>query len=126
MIAVYSDYVFGDRTLYAEAEAAHRRCDVTLLTALDLPWRADGHQRDGPHVREPVDAMVRAALQRAGGSYAVVTGAGDARLAAALRAVRHALECPRPADAPLANATWQRACQRCGDGTCERHLFPRP
>src|SRR5690606_19350861 len=46
MIAVYSDLVFGDRSLYPMAEAAHRRCDLTLLTALDLPWRPDGTIRD--------------------------------------------------------------------------------
>lgn len=40
--------------------------DVTLLTATDLPWQADGAQPDGPHVRAPVDALVRAALQRSG------------------------------------------------------------
>ena len=40
----------------------HARCDLTLLTALDLPWVADGLQRDGPQVREPVDTLLRAAL----------------------------------------------------------------
>ena len=57
MTAVYSELVFGDTSLYAMAEQAHRRCDLTLLTALDLPWQADGLQRDGAHVREPVDAL---------------------------------------------------------------------
>ena len=66
MIGVYSDWVFGDTSLYAAAEEAHRRVDLTLLTALDLPWQADGHQRDGAHVRAPIDALVRAALGRAG------------------------------------------------------------
>src|SRR4030095_8250186 len=95
MIAVYSDTVFADRSLDADAEAAHRRYDLTLLTALDLPWVADGHQRDGEHVREPVDAHVRAVLQRAGLSYSIVAGRGPARLAAALKAVRHALDIAR-------------------------------
>jgi len=125
MIAVYSDHVFGDRSLYGEAEAAHRRCDLTLLTALDLPWLSDGHQRDGPHVREPVDAKVRAALRRAGVPYAVVAGEGGDRLAAALKAVRHALDAPDDADEAAANPRWLWACERCGDGTCERHLFAR-
>ena len=90
MIAVYSDQVFGDASLYAEAEAAQRRCDLTLLTALDLPWRADGVQRDGPQVREPVDTRVRAALARTGGAYSVVCGSGSARLDAALACVARA------------------------------------
>ena len=91
MIAVYSDLLFGDASLYAEAEAAQRRCDLTLLTALDLPWRADGFIRDGAHVREPVDRRVRAALARAGVPFETISGSGDARLAAALAAVDRAL-----------------------------------
>ncbi len=125
MIAVYSDQVFGDASLYESAEVNHaQRCDLTLLTALDLPWQADGLQRDGPQVREPVDAKVRAALQRAGIDYAVVFGTGAARLSAALTAVRHALK-PRPAAEP-GTARWHWHCERCGDADCERHrLLPR-
>ena len=51
MIAVYSHKVFDDTGLYASALDAHRACDLTLLTALDLPWQADGLQRDGPQVQ---------------------------------------------------------------------------
>ena len=123
MIAVYSDQVFGDTSLYAEAEAAQGRCAATLLTALDLPWESDGHQRDGPHVREPVDSKVRAALERAGTGYAVVSGVGPKRLAAALAAVRRALAAPPP---PGATPRWQWHCERCGDPACERHLLPHP
>jgi len=96
MIAVYSDVVFADASLYAQAEAAHRRCDLTLLTALDLPWRADGLQRDGPHVRAPVDSLVRAALARAGMPYTQVAGAGSARIESALASIDRVLP-PRPA-----------------------------
>ena len=88
MVAVYSDFVFGDTALYEAAEAAQRRIDLTLLTALDLPWQADGLQRDGAHVRGPVDALVRAGLERAGVSPVTVAGIGPARLAAALAAIR--------------------------------------
>ena len=123
MIAVYSDQVFGDTSLYADAEAAQARCAATLLTALDLPWQSDGHQRDGPHVRDPVDAKVRAALERAGTGYAVVFGVGPKRLAAALAAVRRALAAPLP---PGAAPRWQWHCERCGDPACERHLLPHP
>ena len=91
MIAVYSDLLFGDASLYAAAEAAQRRCDLTLLTALDLPWQADGFIRDGAHVREPVDRTVRAALARAGVAFVTVSGSGPARVDAALAAVEDAL-----------------------------------
>jgi nicotinamide riboside kinase len=124
MIAVYSDTVFGDASLYASAEAAHRAsCGLTLLTALDLPWLADGLQRDGPHVREPVDALVRAALARAGVAYSVVFGHGDMRVQAALASALRALA---PGAAPdevddAANPRWHWHCERCGDANCERH-----
>jgi len=118
MIAVYSDKVFGDGSLYADAEATQRGYALTLLTALDLPWQADGLQRDGPHVREPVTTLVRASLARAAVSYSVIGGSGPARLEAALTAVRHA---PKPDAGPR----WQWACNHCGDVNCERHLLAR-
>jgi nicotinamide riboside kinase len=91
MIAVYSDFVFGDPSLYADAIAAQRRVDLTLVTALDLPWRADGLQRDGAHVREPVDALLRTALARAGIAATTIAGSGADRREAALRAIDVAL-----------------------------------
>ena len=122
MIAVYSDQVFGDTALYAAAEAAQAHVDLTLLTALDLPWQADGLQRDGPQVREPVDAKVRAALQRAGVPYSVVFGAGPARLAAAWASVQRALAPPAEA---AGGGRWHWHCERCGDAACERRpLLP--
>lgn len=119
MIAVYSDQVFGDTSLYDEALAAHAHCDLTLLTALDLPWQADGMQRDGPHVREPVDAKVRAALARAELECAVVFGHGPARLANALAAVERRRQPPA-----AQGRRWQWVCDRCGDADCERHWLP--
>jgi nicotinamide riboside kinase len=124
MVAVYSDLVFDDTALYASAENAHRQgCDLTLLTALDLPWQADGLQRDGPQVREPVDALVRASLARAGIDHAVVFGRGAERLQAALASVRRALAPPVVDDAGDAggNPRWHWHCERCGDANCERH-----
>lgn len=119
MIAVYSDQVFGDTSLYDEALVAHARCDLTLLTALDLPWQADGLQRDGPQVREPVDAKVRAALARAALECAVVFGHGPVRLANALAAVERRRQPPA-----AEGRRWQWVCERCGDADCERHWLP--
>lgn len=124
MIAVYSEQVFGDRSLYDSAIEAQRGCTLTLLTALDIPWQADGLQRDGPQVREPVTALVRAALARGGLGYSVVAGTGPARLSHALLAVRHALLEPSVLDEARANPRWQWVCERCGDAECERHLLP--
>lgn len=129
MTAVYSDLVFGDTSLYPRAQTAHAHCDLTLLAALDLPWQADGLQRDGAHVREPVDALVRAALGRAGAAYSVVFGSDAARLEAALACVQRALAPDRhPDDGGDNRARWHWHCERCGDPQCEarerRRLLP--
>jgi len=121
MTAVYSDLVFGDAGLYAAAEHDHADgCDLTLLAATDLPWQADGLQRDGAHVRDPVDARVRAVLHRAGAPYAVVSGTGEARTDAAWAAVRAARGA---GSAPVPATVW--ACEHCGDSACERRLLTR-
>jgi len=91
MIAVYSDLLFADATLYPDALAAQRHCDLTLVTALDLPWQPDGLQRDGAHVRAPVDALLRSALADAGITFMTIGGIGSERVAAALRAIDAAL-----------------------------------
>jgi nicotinamide riboside kinase len=91
MIAVYSELVFGDTGLYDAALARQRTYQLTLVTALDLPWQADGLQREGAHVRAPVDALLRAALSRAGIAFTTIAGHGEARPAAALRAIDAAL-----------------------------------
>ena len=88
MVAVYSDLLFDDRALEPVARDCQRTMDATLLTSLDLPWVADGLQRDGPHVRAPVDARVRARLGDWGVTWSVVSGSGDARTAGALDALR--------------------------------------
>jgi nicotinamide riboside kinase len=118
MVAIYSELLFNDRSLLADALADQVRCRVTLLTALDLPWVADGFIRDGAHVRAPVDALLRDALQGAGVPYAVVSGSGEQRLRNAQRAVAAALQ---PATA--GGARWRHVCAECGDPDCERHLL---
>ena len=87
MTAIYSRHVFGDRSLDERAVALHRGVAVTLLTALDLPWVPDGHQRDGPQVREPVDRALREMMDAHGIAYAVIGGSGQARLDDAMAAV---------------------------------------
>ena len=129
MIAIYSAMLFEDGSLYQFALARQRGYQLTLVTGLDLPWVADGLQRDGPHVREPVDALIRAALSRAAIGYRVVYGSGPERLANALAAVESAAAAPAPGLAPgLAPASpqarrWHWACEKCSDPDCEHQLF---
>jgi nicotinamide riboside kinase len=102
MTAVYSRLVFGDRSLDGLAVGLHHRIAFTLLTALDLPWVPDGHQRDGPQVRAPVDALLRELLDAHRLPYAVVAGNGPARLDHAVAALAPRMGsglafCPRKA-----------------------------
>jgi nicotinamide riboside kinase len=117
MVAIYSAMLFEDGTLYQFALERQRRYDVTLVTGLDLPWVADGLQRDGPHVREPVDALVREALERARLPYRVVYGTGNERLMNALAAIGSATQ---PRDSPR---PWTWSCDKCSDPDCEHRLF---
>jgi nicotinamide riboside kinase len=117
MTAVYSDLIFDDHSLYSRALAQHQQAGVTLLTALDLPWVPDGHQRDGPHVQRPVDDRVRRALIGAGLGFTVVSGQGGARVAQALAVVSHALGAPSRLHSQVTSAEpkWKWVCDDCDD-----------
>jgi nicotinamide riboside kinase len=132
MVAVYSDLLFDDRSLEPVAQACQRTMDATLLTSLDLPWVADGINRDGPHVRAPVDARVRARLADWGTAWSLVSGSGPARVACAVDAVRPLLR--RRARSRRSSGLFSRlegslagppvprwTCERCDDPQCE-HL----
>ncbi len=120
MTAVYNETVFDDRSLYPLVMGA-QPADLHLLMALDLPWLADGIQRDGPHVRGPVDGLLRATLNRAGWAYNVVSGQGRARLQNALRSVSHAMRWPSEPDSDSERLVrWRGWCERCSDPECER------
>lgn len=121
MVAVYSDYIFNDGSLYRQAEQDHSQATLTLLTALDLPWVSDDFVRDGPHVREPVDSLIRQALARLQAPYAVIQGEGARRLEQALMVVEHTLDASRrAARLSTGGPRWRWVCERCDDGGCER------
>ena len=120
MVAVYSQLLFSDASLLPDALADQARHRATLLMALDLPWVADPGIRDGAHVREPVDTLLRDALRDGAVGYSVIGSTGEQRLANALRAVHAALQAPSPG-APR----WRHVCAECGDPDCERHLFAK-
>ena len=133
MTAVYSRLIFGDDALDAWAAQAHRASvQLTLLTALDLPWVPDGLQRDGPHVRGPVDTALRDLMTRHGIGWSLVSGQGDARLERALDAAAPLLrERARPgsglftrlAERDAAQAGWQWVCEKCDAPECEHRLL---
>ena len=132
MTAVYSDWLFNDQTLQAQALAWQHRCQITLLTALDIAWQADGLQRDGPQVRVPVDSRVRSLLIQHGLPWALVAGQGDARLESALDAVAPLLRArPGPAAGLFSRLAtrdamqpaWRWACDNCDTPECEHALL---
>ena len=126
MTAVYSEVIFGDVSLREQALQDHARCDLTLLTALDLPWVSDGIFRDGPQVRDQVDDCLRRLLQEGGVSHALVMGKGLRRQANALSSIEHLLSAPaRRQRGASAGARWRWFCDNCDDGECEQHWLTR-
>jgi nicotinamide riboside kinase len=86
--AIYSELLFDDVSLHERAIAHHTHYQATLLLAPDLPWLADGIQRDGPATREAFHALLLQRLQRAGLKFALIAGTGELRLQAAIAALR--------------------------------------
>ena len=121
MVAIHGAMLFDDDPLYRFALERQRGYDLTLLTGLDIPWVADGLQRDGPHAREPVDALVRGSLAKAGVPYRVVYGSGEDRVRNALAPVLELLG-ERPAGGDE-STRWKWVCEKCSDPECEHRLF---
>jgi nicotinamide riboside kinase len=124
--AVYSDLLFGDHSLHDFALQAQRGYALTLLTALDLPWVADRHLRDGEHVRGPVDSALRRALVDAGLGWSLVAGRDDARVDAALNAITPLLPrgglLTRLRERDAAQPDWRWVCEKCDSPECEHAL----
>jgi nicotinamide riboside kinase len=135
LIAVYSRIVFDDRSLDEPAGRWHaEHVALTLVTALDLPWTADGHQRDGEHVREPVDAALRELLAAHRITWSRVAGFGPARVESALDAVAPLLRSasnPKPglftrlAEREAGEPDWPWVCETCDVPECEHLLMRR-
>jgi HTH-type transcriptional regulator, transcriptional repressor of NAD biosynthesis genes len=90
MTAVYSDIYFGDTTLYAAAISHQQRFNLTLLASTDVPWVADGVQRDGLAQQQRVQERLREVLIEANVPFHEVVGLGSARLRSALSGIQGA------------------------------------
>jgi nicotinamide riboside kinase len=94
MTAVYSAVYFADDTLTAEAAAhANETFDLLLWCRPDLPWVADGPQRDGPDERIRADELLARMLPALAVPHREVTGLGEVRTRTAIDAVE--AMCPR-------------------------------
>jgi nicotinamide riboside kinase len=135
MTAIYSEFIFQDASLTKAALAYQTSFDLTLITGLDMPWQADGIQRDGEHVRAPVDTLLRHHLQTAGIAFEVIYGSGEQRLTHALQAIARSSTQPDTTNSVAASADntpatdsndlkkWQWRCEKCSDPECEHRLF---
>ncbi len=86
LTAIYSDFVFGDQSLFPRARDLHSRYSLTLVLAPDIAWVAD-EQRDGAHVRQPITEKIVNELATLNATTAKIAGQDDARFAAALNAI---------------------------------------
>lgn len=79
LTAVYSEFVFGDTSLYPRARELHARYAMTLVLEPDIPWIADGLQRDGAHVQQPIHHRILQELQTLTCPTYPIAGSGAAR-----------------------------------------------
>ncbi len=86
LTAVYSQHYFADHSLLKCARSLHPRYSLTLLLSPDLPWVADGLQRDGVNAQAQVHTLL---LQALSGVDNVVSmgGTGLSRTQAAISAM---------------------------------------
>ena len=91
LTAVYSDCVFADTSLYPQAHGLHARYALTLLLEPDIPWVADGLQRDGVEFRAAVHTRIEQALAEWAWPHVRIAGTAEQRLAQACEAVASAV-----------------------------------
>jgi HTH-type transcriptional regulator, transcriptional repressor of NAD biosynthesis genes len=123
MTAIYSHLLFQDESLYAGALEHMRSFDLTLVTATDLAWVADGLQRDGATMRFAIDRQLRYVLLTHQIDHALIYGEGDQRLQNALEIIAHRQKSVLPRSTP--NVSWHWSCDTCSDPDCEHRLFTR-
>ncbi len=87
MTAVYSRHYFHgiDAELELLANRHQRDYAITLVTASDIPWQADGLQRESEQVSVTINTMLMEELSRRAIPYLLLTGTLAERLAQANR-----------------------------------------
>ncbi|NYE59244.1 nicotinamide riboside kinase [Duganella sp. 1224] len=89
MTAVYSRHYFGgiDAQLAPLADAHGGDYALTLVTASDIPWVADGLQRESEAVSITIERMLREELAARGIPHVPVAGGLEQRIAQAAQAL---------------------------------------
>lgn len=89
---VYARHYYGACPAWIEEAALARRADLYLLLHPDVPWMADGLQRDRPVERDLLHGLFRVALAGIGARAVDITGTWDERRDRAFAAVRAACD----------------------------------
>jgi NadR type nicotinamide-nucleotide adenylyltransferase len=84
---VYARHYYGTCPGWVDDAARARLGDLYLLLHPDVPWVADGLQRDRPVGRDRIHELFRAALAARGAHTVDITGPWQERLATAEAAV---------------------------------------
>jgi len=122
--ATYSELIFNDTSLYPLALENQQGFDLTFVMGLDLPWVADGIQRDGVAIQSEFDAKLRHVLQSQGIGFSVIYGSGDERFENAMTAVATMSKAQHmPQEKTTRQAPWQWVCDKCSDAQCEHRTF---
>jgi NadR type nicotinamide-nucleotide adenylyltransferase len=88
---VYSWHYYGGCPSWVETALSDRAADLYLLAGIDVPWVADGDQRDRGDRREEMQQLFRQALIDRGLRFVEVAGPAETRLALAVTEVERML-----------------------------------
>ena len=84
---VYSRHYYGGCPAWIEQAARERLGDLYLLLSPDVPWIADGMQRDRPSGRAQLHDLFRRRLESLGAQVVEIAGDWDTRRTLALAAL---------------------------------------
>ena len=89
--AVYARHYYGACPAWIANAARERRGDLYLLLHPDVPWVADGLQRDRPVERDLLHGLFQSALAGIGARVIDITGTWDQRRERAFSAIGAAI-----------------------------------
>ena len=84
---VYSNHYYRKCPAWIEETLRERAADLYLLAGIDVPWVADGDQRDRPDRRDEMHGLFRSALAARRLRFIELRGGDEDRLAAAICAI---------------------------------------
>lgn len=93
---VYSRHYYGACPHWIDDAVNERAADLYLLAHIDVPWVADGAQRDRGHMRREMQTLFRDELIARSFDFVEVRGMPRARLEAATMVIDERLKSPSP------------------------------